>query len=343
MIKAVLSLSKGRPRVTRSRSAAWALLVGAGMGLAAMPACSGIPGGGGGGGSSTPAVGSSPLPTGTQLASIPVGPGPRGLALDPAGNVWVAVHDAGTVVEIAGGEASQSIAVPGPDALAFDASGDIWVGTDSGISGFSASGQPLGSIADPAVEAIAVASGSVYASLPSIGVVRSYAIDGTGLAPGVTLASGGGTPHDLLVDKQGRLWVADGGANQVARYDNPGQGAAAPELFFCGFDAEGLAMDASGSVYVLGNSTIADVSASPSVTIAQDSRMTGATRLAADASGRFWVAARNINQVGLVTATGSVSTLATSVFMPYDVLTDASDSVWVSSEGSGQVYEFSGT
>ena len=317
--------------------------MGAGMGLLAGAGCSGFPAGGGGGGGVAPGTVSSPAPAGTRLAAIPVGPGPRGLALDPRGNVWVAVHDAGTVVEIAGGEASRSIAVPDPDALAFDASGDVWVGTDSGIRGFSASGLPLGSVDDPAVEAIAVASGSVYASLPSIGAVRSYAIDGTTLGPGMTLAAGGGTPHDLLVDRAGRLWVADGEANQVARYDRPDQSAAAPELLYCGFAAEGLAMDASGSVYVLGNSTIAEVSASPSVTIAQDSRLVGADRMAADATGRFWVAARNINQVVLVSASGSVSTPAAYVFAPFDVLVDASDSVWVSSEGSGQVDEFSGS
>ncbi len=333
---------KARPR-RRWRACGRVLEVGAGLALLAIFGCSWFPAGGGGGGGSAPAIGGSPAPTGSQLAAIPVGPDPRGLALDPSGRVWVAVHDAGTVVEIAGGEASRSIAVPDPDALAFDASGDLWVGTDSGIRGFSASGVPLGSVADPAVEGIAVASGSVYASLPSIGAVRAYAINGTTLGSGVTLISGGGTPHDLLVDRAGRLWVADGEANRVARYDQPDQSSVAPELRWCGFDAEGLAMDASGSVYALGNSTIAEVSASPSVSIAQDSRMAGAVRMAADDQGRFWVAARTINQVALVQATGSVSTLATSVFTPFDVLRDASGSVWVSSEGSGQVDEFSGT
>lgn len=308
----------------------------------AAPGAPGTPGGSSGG-ASTPSATASVPPTGAALASFPVGADPRGLALDSRGFVWVAVHDSNTVVKIADGQASDSLSVVAPEALAFDATGDLWVGTDAGVYGFSPSGAPIGSVAGPAVEAIAVHGSTIVTSLPSLGVVRAFSWTGTSLGPGQDLVSGGGTPHDLLFDSSGNLWVAEGQANEVARYDAPVTADEAPALLACGCAPQGLTLDASGSVYAIGDSSLVDVSASPSIQVAQDSRLAGALRLAADTQGRFWVAGRSIDQIVLVTPGASVSTLPTAISEPYDILMDLAGNAWVSSESNGQVVELSGS
>ncbi|MBU6428245.1 MAG: hypothetical protein KGR26_04495 [Cyanobacteria bacterium REEB65] len=298
------------------------------------------------GGASPPGGGATAAPappSGTLLATVAVGQGPRGMAFDSAGHLWVALHDSNSIVSLTGSAVSPRLSVSSPTALAFDSFGHVWIGTDGGIFGFDASGSPLAAAAGSPVEAVTIAGGMLFATYPSEGVVRRFPIASSGLGTGTDLPATGGEPHDLVFDSTGRLWVAAGSSNQVARYDQPlaSGSVAVPVRVPCGFDAEGLAVSATGSVYVLGNSTIASVSTTEPAVVAQDSHLVGAVRMASDAKGRFWAAGRQINQLVRVVPPATVSPLAPTLSAPYDVQISPAGSVWVSSEGNGSVYEFS--
>jgi DNA-binding beta-propeller fold protein YncE len=199
---------------------------------------------------------------------------PLGVAVDPAGNVWVTSSEAGRVLEFsrAGlylGRLS-SDAGPGklthPRGIAADSAGDVWV-VDAGnarLVEFSPDGQYLRQIrpleagrAASAPFAVVAAGWRVWATYPQEDLVREFSQSGRFLRKFGEPGSGAGQlswPLGIAADGAGRVWVADSLNARVEQFspngrysdqfhlNGPGAGSSRYPL--------GLAVDAHDDVWV---------------------------------------------------------------------------------------------
>jgi streptogramin lyase len=121
---------------------------------------------------------------------------PAGIALDTAGNIWVADFDASAVVKLspAGallGQASQQGGLQTPDGIAVDGSGNLWAANYHGNT--------ISQFAGPSVQPLSPAAG--------------FGLD-----------AGLNGPFGAAVDAGGNLWVTNAFANTLTEF----VGAAAP-------------------------------------------------------------------------------------------------------------------
>ncbi len=178
---------------------------------------------------------------------------PAGLAIDAAGDIWVANDLSNTVVEYARGSLTSGPVVPlvtissdhssslsGPYALAFDSSGDLWVANydnstlvkyprDRLVSGNRApavtiSADSSGSLNSPAGLAFD-AAGDLWVAANLSNKVLEYThrqlVSGRP-RPEVTISANArgslNSPEGLAFDRAGNLWVANYGNNSVAEF-----------------------------------------------------------------------------------------------------------------------------
>jgi streptogramin lyase len=123
------------------------------------------------------------------VSSFPCCADPAGIAVDPAGDVWVADYNASTVVELmpSGVVANRTVLSGGnggPQGIAIDGAGNVWAANYYGNSLAELSG----------------ASASVLS--PALG----YGLD----AP---LSE----PYGLAVDASGNLWLSNAGSNTITQ------------------------------------------------------------------------------------------------------------------------------
>ena len=173
---------------------------------------------------------------------------PQELAIAPGGDVYVADQNNNRIEEFsASGSYLASISVATPYGVALDAAGDIWVASPSYADGnavyeFSATGtqlQEFGAVqasygAMSNVGGIAVGpDGRVYVAQPDYGWVSVYNTDGSfytefGLQSNPAHARQDlAFPQDLAVAPGGQVYVADSGNGRIAEFTPPGQGHAA--------------------------------------------------------------------------------------------------------------------
>lgn len=187
-------------------------------------------------GSGSKAAASVISPTGGSLSA------PTGLAFDPAGRLWVANHDNGTLVRFdrdqlaAGGALAPVVVISGaghPTALGFDREGSLWVSDNvaSNLAKYRA--------------AQLAASGSP--------------------APAVVLTSDGSSlqnPSGVAFDASGNLWVANIGRRIVVAFRSAQMavtGSPAPEVVLSSVEGSlglpvGLAFDSEGNLWVVNGS-----------------------------------------------------------------------------------------
>jgi len=178
---------------------------------------------------------------------------PAGLAVDAAGDVWVANDLSNTVVEYARGRLASGPLVPtvtissdrsqslsGPYALAFDSSGNLWVANYDNSTvvkypkarlangarapALTISADSSGSLNSPAGLAFD-ASGNLWVAANLSNKVLEYTqreLSGGHLRPAVTLSSDAwgslNSPEGLAFDSAGNLWVANYGDDSVAEF-----------------------------------------------------------------------------------------------------------------------------
>ena len=227
----------------------------------------------------------------TGLSTI----GPSGIAVDPAGRVYVAQS-----------QGMNSILTYAPGATGNAAPVDVISGSKTGLS------YPQGVALDAAGRLYVTNIIPYPANVPSITV---YAPGASGNASPVATIQGSntglGTPQDIAVDAQGRVYVANGGGGSVTVYAPGANGNVSPIASISGSNTGltepiGIAVDGTGKIYVsnflacgydIASQGIqvfaagANGNATPIASIkGSNTGLDGAYGLAVDAAGRLYVA-----------------------------------------------------
>ncbi len=203
--------------------------------------------------------------------------GPRGVAVDANGTVYVGNHGNNTVTEYPAGQTTPSLTITGlsfPEGVAIDPSGNLWE-ADSG-------------------------NGDVKEFLPGQ------------TTPSVTLATGLGTLRAVAFDAAGDLWITDQSSNQAIEYAAPVTGSSPVAITLTGTNGisgpVGGATDANENLWI-GNSGAADAlefafpitgSSAPAATIS--SGLSSPQGVAVDAAGTLFIADVGNNRVMECTA-----------------------------------------
>ncbi len=247
--------------------------------------------------------------------------GPRGVAVDGAGNLYIGDPAEETVRKITPAKVVTTIA--GTAQTNGSANGVGTAATFNGVSGIAVDGSGNLFVADT--------NNHTIRKIGPDGTVTTYA--GTAGSAGSTDGTGAAarfnTPSDVAVDGAGNLYVSDTGNNTVRRIAPGGvvttwagtagvagsaDGTGAAASFF---GPRGIAVNAAGTVYVVDayNYTIRAISPARAVT-------TFAGRAGA---------------YGSADGVGTAARFGSSGFGPYGVEVDAAGNVYVSDAGNGLI------
>jgi len=236
----------------------------------------------------------------------------------------------------------------------------------SGIASLSGVGQgPTGNV-DPGVatayttgftdptDVVADPAGDVFVADPGAGAVSEFA---AGSTTAVAVGSGLINPDGLAFDVNGNLFIADDGVPDVVEIPNTGTAGAfvagtqktviSSSTVFGGTalaDATALAVGPNGTLYISDNGNKRVVFWNPIVGQAGVTPATAANGLksswgiAVDSSSNLYVADSTMNDVLIVSAAGSISTITPpNVTQAVGVAVDASGSVLVSDASTGNI------
>jgi sugar lactone lactonase YvrE len=217
------------------------------------------------------------LAAGGYTTVTPLGTGfstPKGVAVDGAGNVFVADSGNNAVKEIlaAGGYTTVTplgtgFTFSGPTGAAVDGNGNVYV-ADNGDS----------SVYEMSPGCSSASCVTTLGSAGGFGSAAGVAVDGNGnvyvagsgsvkeMTPGcnsgacvTSLGGGFSTPIGLAVDGSGNIYVGDFGTNQVKEMPSGCASSSCVAILGSGFNAPaGVALDGTGNVYIAdrGNSLV---------------------------------------------------------------------------------------
>ncbi len=274
---------------------------------------------------------------------------PAGVAVDKAGNVFIADPSANAVYELVGGSGTPVSIGSGllkPDGVAVDTVGNLFI-ADTGNSrvlkvpviGTSLSTASQAVIASSLAAPLAIASGplgSLY--IAQSGKLARYSIRGI---PGVTqtavLSTSYYMPRALAVDPAGNVFLADAGTGVVvefAAYSGTmipiASGLSTPT---------GLATDAAGDLFIADNGTaqvvrVANTGGTPTYTNAISAgSFAGPLGIAMDSSGNLIVSDPSVPAIYRVARTsgalnfGTVSQATTSAVLSGSILSSGNQSL----------------
>jgi streptogramin lyase len=290
---------------------------------------------------------------------------PAGLAIDAAGNAWIA-NAGGSGVTGLGSQGTQLTGpqgyagngnIFGAQAVTVDRTGSVWVadtllssvvklsvtnGTVQGSSSYTnAINGPTGIAAD--------SQNNIWVANFGDGSVTELGSNGTPLG-GSPFTAGGSlqAPFGIAVDPVGNIWVSDNAASVLAEFDNN-----QTPLSGSGFSDQamlaptGVAISPKGQVWVADNGNAAVSLFGPTGSSQFAAPVTGSglslpSALAVDGSGTAWVASSSGTGLTQVmqggSAVGPVGTLNAAA----GVAIDASGSIWVTNSGDNSVVKFVG-
>ena len=260
--------------------------------------------------------------SGTQLASVPIygsGTGPQiaygpavqttvgsglsqpaGVAVDAAGDVFIANFGNNRVVELPAGGGAQTTVGSGyrePTGVAVDGAGDVFIvdgngrvlkvpaggGAETTVgSGLNA---PGGVAVDGAGDVFIADQGGQVVKVPAGGGAQT------------TVGSGLGRPYGVAVDGAGDVFIADPGINQVVEVP---AGGGAQTTVGSGLNGPlGVAVDGAGDVFIgdPGNNRVVEVPAGGGAQITVGSGLSQPSGVAVDAAGDVFIADFNNNRV----------------------------------------------
>ena len=253
---------------------------------------------------------------------------PSGIALDSAGNVYVADTDGGTIRRVT------------PAGVVTTLAGSEAFGSVDGTGSAATFARPTGVAVDPAGNVIVTEEGSVLRRVTPTGVVTTIAglanaygnVDGKGLNARFYL------PVGVATDRLGNVYVADAYASTIRKITPAGEVSTLAGLETVKGTADGqgsaarfnapwsVAVDGAGNVYVadMNNHTIRRITSSGAVTTlaglagsygsadgtGSAARFYGPAGVATDGSGNVYVADSGNDTIRRVTPSGVVTTLA---------------------------------
>ena len=228
--------------------------------------------------------------------------GPTGVAIDAAGNVYVADYGNKLVKKIPAGNGTPVSIGSGfndPYGVAVDAAGDVYV-TDYGASAL-------------------------------------YKIPAGNGTP-VAIGSGFSHPTGVAIDAAGDLYIADNGHNAVKKIP---AGSNTPQTIGSGFSGPiGVAVDAQGNVYVgdKGNNAVKEIPAGSNTPQIIGSGFSAASGVAVDASGNVYLGDYGNNEVKMISAGSNTPQIIGSGFKhPDGVTTDGAGNVYVADYSNNAV------
>lgn len=307
---------------------------------------------------------------------------PTALAIDAAGNIWIAnYNDAVTELSATGAALSPGGGFTGGGieesfGIAIDAAGHVWICNEQ--SGAVNSGR--GSITELAADGAAMsgaggfaggglnfpqtvaldAAGHVWATNFGDSTLTELSSDGAPLSPDSGFAGGGlSFPVDLAVDASGNLWVANQGTDRISEFS-----AAGAPLSPAGYTGgglavpQGIAVDQANNVWASNyyGDSVSEFNArgaplSPAAGYTAGGLVTPGG-IAIDGAGHVWVANYRTASISELagTSAGAPGTAlspatgftASSLLQPFAVAIDPSGNLWVSNFGNDSVTEFIG-
>jgi sugar lactone lactonase YvrE len=227
---------------------------------------------------------------------------PYGLALDAAGNLYVADAGNGTVSKVPAGGGTPSLYASGlnfPVALALDAAGNLYVANNQ----------------DGTVSEVPAGGGTP-----------------------TTYASGPHSPFGLALDAAGNLYVADQGDSTVREVP---AGGGTPTLYASGLNSPAaMAFDAAGNLYVANasNGTVSQVPAGGGTPTTYASGLNVPYALACDTDGTLFVADVSDGTLVEVPAGGKAPLIvASGLGNPVGLAFDRAGNLYLGDYGSGSV------
>ncbi|MDR3736220.1 MAG: Ig-like domain repeat protein [Acidobacteriaceae bacterium] len=190
---------------------------------------------------------------------------PAGVAVDKAGNIFIADPSANAVYELVGGTGTPVSVGSGlvrPDGVAVDAAGDLFI-ADTGNSRVVRV-PVIGAVLTTASQSVVASSltaplsiaagplGSVY--IAQAGQLARYAVRGIpGIVPTAILSTSYYKPSALTVDPSGNIFLADSAAGTVVEFAayTGAQTTIASSLS----TPTGLATDSAGNLFIADNGT----------------------------------------------------------------------------------------
>jgi hypothetical protein len=304
----------------------------------------------------------------------------RGMAIDQAGNVWIANATSSSIIEISplgkevsplGGYTSGGT-LDSPEDLYFDSGGKLWVANygNSTIEALSSSGvvvvppfgsgsvsRPTGIVTDSFNQVwISNSSPSSSSEELTVGTTAgafSFGVGGFGL----------GTPNRMIADKTvspNIMWVSNSGTGGVSKIVNNGTEAGLTGAAIPGGGQEsqqGITLDNNGAVWVSNTSSTdgsvtkisgTAVSLGP-IAIGGITSTTEPWGIAADSANNVWVNNFNNNYVTELDTNGNALspsggfTAGGLVYFPRNgIAIDRGGNVWIPNDGNGNLIELLG-
>jgi sugar lactone lactonase YvrE len=231
---------------------------------------------------------------------------PQGIAVDAAGNVYIADTQNNAIKKWTAGSNAVSMLVStglgGPQALAVDVAGNVYIADtqNNAIKKWTAATASLSTLVSAGLnrpQGVALdAAGNVYIADTGNSTIKKWNAVGSNVVTLVT--SGLSFPEGVAVDAAGNVYIADSGNNAIKEW-NAGTSSVTTLVSASGF-LSGVAVDGAGNVYIadLDSLTVSKwTAAANTLTTLVASGLFGPCGLAVDGTGNVYVADAEANAI----------------------------------------------